>query len=116
MGYFFAMVIGYFIGARAGSKDLDQLSESVRALRESEEFGDLVAAARSHAGHTLRELAGLVDGSAARNGDGRGFGSDLLDGFGGVGGSTRRAPAEPAEHAVGRDGGVGSGERENRDA
>jgi hypothetical protein len=65
VGYFIAMIIGYLIGARAGSKDLDQLSESVKALRASDEFGDVVAAARSHVGHTLRELASVLDGNAA---------------------------------------------------
>jgi hypothetical protein len=69
MGYFIAMIIGYLIGARAGSKDLDQLSESVKALRASEEFGDVVAAARSHVGHTLRELASALDGSSATAAD-----------------------------------------------
>ena len=73
MGYFIAMIIGYVIGARAGSKDLDQLAQSVQALRESEEFGDVVAAARSHVGHTLRELAGVVDGrGTSRAGGGAG--------------------------------------------
>jgi hypothetical protein len=62
VGYFIAMIIGYVIGARSGGKDLDQLAASVKALRETEEFGDVVAAARSHAGHTLRELASMVDG------------------------------------------------------
>ena len=62
MGYFIAMIVGYVIGARAGGKDLDQLAQSVRALRETDEFGDVVAAARSHVGHTLRELASVVDG------------------------------------------------------
>jgi hypothetical protein len=85
MGYFIAMIIGYVLGARVGSKDLDELSRSVQALRESEEFGDVVAAARSHVGHTLRELAGIVDGrSGARSGpgmvSGTGAGSGSADG------------------------------------
>lgn len=83
MGYFIAMIIGYVIGARAGSKDLDQLAQSVQALRESEEFGDVVAAARSHVGHTLRELAGVVDGrGAGRAGGGAGAGTAGVAGVG----------------------------------
>ena len=80
VGYFIAMIIGYLIGARAGSKDLNQLSESVKALRASEEFGDVVAAARSHAGHTLRELASVLDGSSAKGDDAQGEPQgDLVD-------------------------------------
>jgi hypothetical protein len=56
-----ALVGGYLIGARAGSRDFDQLSKSFRALYESEEFDDFVSALRTHAGHTLRELADVLD-------------------------------------------------------
>jgi hypothetical protein len=64
MGMFVALVVGYVIGARAGSKDLDQLTTSLKALRESDEFADVVSAVRAHVGHTLRELASSVDGGA----------------------------------------------------
>jgi hypothetical protein len=56
-----ALVAGYAIGATSGSRDYDQLVNSIRAIRDSEEFDDFVAALRSHAGQTLRELANLVD-------------------------------------------------------
>jgi hypothetical protein len=56
-----ALVAGYAIGASSGSRDFDQLVQSVRAIRDSEEFDDFVAALRAHAGQTLRELANLVD-------------------------------------------------------
>jgi hypothetical protein len=56
-----ALVGGYLIGARAGSRDFDQLSKSLRALYESEEFDDFVSALRTHASHTLRELADVLD-------------------------------------------------------
>jgi hypothetical protein len=55
------LVAGYAIGATSGSRDYEQLVSSIRAIRESEEFDDLVAALRAHAGQTLRELANLVD-------------------------------------------------------
>ena len=59
---FVALFVGYVIGARAGSKELDQLVESWRALRDTDEFAAVASAARSHLAHTLRELANLVDG------------------------------------------------------
>ena len=49
------------LGASAGSRDFDQLFDSVRAIRDSEEFNDFLAALRSHASHTLRELADMLE-------------------------------------------------------
>jgi hypothetical protein len=68
MGIFFGLVVGYLLGARTGGKDLDQLSRSLKALADTDEFGDVVTAARSHVGHTLRELAALVDRDGAQAG------------------------------------------------
>ena len=65
MGIFVALAVGYVVGAKTGSKDLDQLVKSLRALRESEEFADVVSAVRSHLGHTLREVAGVLEGGNA---------------------------------------------------
>jgi hypothetical protein len=62
MGVFFGLIVGYLLGARTGGKDLEQLSESVKALAGTDEFADVVSAARSQVGHTLRELAAIVDG------------------------------------------------------
>jgi hypothetical protein len=62
MGIFFGLVVGYLLGARTGGKDLEQLSESVKALADTDEFADVVTAARAQLGHTLRELASIVDG------------------------------------------------------
>jgi hypothetical protein len=56
-----ALVTGYFVGANAGSRDYDQLVESVRAIRDSEEFHDFLAALRVHASQTLRELADMLE-------------------------------------------------------
>lgn len=69
MGMFVALAVGYVIGARAGSKDLDQLTASLKALRESTEFADVVSALRAHVGHTLRELASTVDGGVSTAAD-----------------------------------------------
>ena len=56
-----ALVTGYFVGANAGSRDYDQLVESVRAIRDSEEFHDFLTALRAHASQTLRELADMLE-------------------------------------------------------
>ena len=57
-----ALAVGYFVGARTGGRDLEQLSQSLKALCETDEFSDVVAAARSQLGTTLRELAAIADG------------------------------------------------------
>jgi hypothetical protein len=58
---FAALVIGYVIGARAGSGNLDEVRDAFAALRRSEELTDLASAVRTHASHTLRALAGMVE-------------------------------------------------------
>jgi hypothetical protein len=64
VGVFVAFAVGYVVGARAGSKDLDQVARALKALSASDEFADVVSAVRSHVGHTLRELAGMIEGTA----------------------------------------------------
>jgi hypothetical protein len=44
-----ALAAGYVLGASAGSRDFEELLDSVRAIRDSEEFNDFLAALRSHA-------------------------------------------------------------------
>jgi hypothetical protein len=75
MGWFVAFAAGYFVGARAGREEFDELTRAFRAVVTSEEVADLAHAARSHAGHTLRELAAVIDGSASADG----FGDDLVE-------------------------------------
>jgi len=62
MKTFVALAVGYLVGARTGGKDLDQLSRSLKALCETDEFADVLAAARSQVGATLREVAAIIDG------------------------------------------------------
>lgn len=62
MNVFVALVAGYLVGARTGRRDLDRLGRSIRALCGTEEFADVVSAARSQLGNTLREMAGTIDG------------------------------------------------------
>jgi hypothetical protein len=61
MGLLVAFAAGCFVGVRAGSQDFGDVAGSLRAVRDSEEFHDLVVAVRSHAGETLRWLADLVE-------------------------------------------------------
>jgi hypothetical protein len=79
MGAVVALVVGYVVGARAGSKDLDQVTRALRAVRQSEEFADLVSAARTHAAHTLRELATIVGGEAERTDDAGNASGDVVE-------------------------------------
>jgi hypothetical protein len=62
MSVLMALAIGYLVGAKTGGDDLDRLGRSLKALCETDEFADVVVAARAQAGHTLRELAAIVDG------------------------------------------------------
>jgi hypothetical protein len=61
MGMFAAFIIGYAIGARAGSSNLDEIRDAIAELRKSDELADLAAAVRVHASHTLHTLAGMLD-------------------------------------------------------
>jgi hypothetical protein len=62
MNILVALAVGYVVGARTGGKDLDQLGRSLKALCETDEFSDVVAAGRAQLASTLRELASAVDG------------------------------------------------------
>jgi hypothetical protein len=72
-GAFWALIVGYVIGAKTGGKELDQLGRSLTKLFGTEEFADVVTSARSQAGSTLRELASMVDGDHHE-----GSGGDLI--------------------------------------
>jgi hypothetical protein len=63
-----ALAAGFVLGARS-TQDLDEIVRSLRAIKDTEEFQDLVASVRSHAGHTLRELAALVEGVGSTDPD-----------------------------------------------
>lgn len=69
-----ALAVGYWAGSTAGRRDLDQLTGSLKALCGTDEFADVVSAARVQVGATLRDLADVVD---ARGG-GPGESGDLV--------------------------------------
>lgn len=56
-----ALTAGYVLGARTSREDLDDVVRSLRAIADSDEFRDLLSSLRTHAGHTLRELASMVE-------------------------------------------------------
>jgi hypothetical protein len=77
MGFLLVFAAGYVMGARAGGESLDEVVDAVQAIRESEEFHDLVSALRSHAAHSLRGLAGMLE--SGRQPDGSVSTGDLLE-------------------------------------
>ena len=62
MNILIPLAVGYVVGAKTGGKDLDQLGRSLKALCDTDEFADVVSAARVQMATTLRELASIVDG------------------------------------------------------
>jgi len=78
MGFLLVFAAGYVMGARAGGETLDEVVDAVHAIRESEEFHDLVTALRSHAAHSLRGLAGMLE-SGRQATDGSVSTGDLLE-------------------------------------
>ena len=60
-----ALAVGYALGAKTGGKDLDQLTRSLKLLYGTDEFADVLAAARTQLSATLRELATVVEGQNA---------------------------------------------------
>jgi uncharacterized protein YbjQ (UPF0145 family) len=61
MGLLLVFAAGYVMGARAGAESLDEVVEAVHAIRQSEEFDDLVQVLRKHAAHSLRGLANMLE-------------------------------------------------------
>ena len=55
--------IGYFVGAKAGEKQFDEVMESARAVAESDEFHSLLMSLRAHAAAALHSLADLLEES-----------------------------------------------------
>jgi hypothetical protein len=60
-----SFLIGYFVGAKAGSAQFDEVVESAKAVAESEEFHSLLLSLRTHAAATLHSLGDLLEADAA---------------------------------------------------
>ena len=56
-----SFLIGYFVGAKAGAEQFDEVVASDRAVAESDEFHSLLQSLRSHAAATLHSLGDLLD-------------------------------------------------------
>ena len=78
MGLLLVFAAGYVMGARAGEESLNDVIDAVHAIRESDEFHDLVAALRTHAADSLRGLATMLE-SGRDTTVGRTTPSDLVD-------------------------------------
>jgi hypothetical protein len=63
-----ALAIGYVAGAKTGGKNLDELNRSLKALRQTDEFAEVISAARGQVAAALRTTASLVEGQPARPG------------------------------------------------
>ena len=78
MGLVLVFAAGYVMGARAGGESLDEVIDAVHAIRESDEFHDFVSALRTHAAHSLRGLAEMVE-KGRETSVVRGSSNDLLE-------------------------------------
>lgn len=56
---------GYALGGKAGNQGVDEVVDAAKQVFNSREFQSLVAAARAHAGATLRQIGDLVEGADA---------------------------------------------------
>jgi hypothetical protein len=67
VGIVLAFVVGYVVGANAGNEGYQEVLDSLRAVRGSDEFKGLVRAIRSHTSATLRQLGDLIDEDSAES-------------------------------------------------
>jgi hypothetical protein len=59
MGTLAAFVVGYVVGIRGGRKRFDEVVESIKTLRDSEEVAAILRALGAHAAYLLREVSEL---------------------------------------------------------
>ena len=55
-----AFAVGWAIGTKSGGDTYEDLVAAIKAVRDSDEFRELIVAARSHAGHVLVEIGQRV--------------------------------------------------------
>ena len=60
MGTLLAFAVGFVVGRQGGRKRFDEVVESLKTLRESEEVAAILRALGDHAAYLLRELSELV--------------------------------------------------------
>ena len=71
MGVLLVFAAGYVMGSRSSGESLDEVVDAFQAIRESEEFHDLVKALRTHTAHSLRGLATVLENGRERQNDGQ---------------------------------------------
>ncbi len=85
MGILVVFAAGYVLGSRSGEETLDGVVDALQAIRQSEEFHDLVKAVRVHAAHSLRSVASIVERARSpvpgASADDHSPSSDLVDRF-----------------------------------
>lgn len=57
-----AFAVGFVLGGSGGSRDRDDVVDSLEVIKDSDEVSAIVMVARSQVGHTLRRVADMVDG------------------------------------------------------
>jgi len=62
MGTLFGFVVGYILGARAGAEGFEEVVQSIRDIRRSEEFRGFVDAMKSHSRHVAAQVTGRLAG------------------------------------------------------
>jgi hypothetical protein len=78
MGVLLAFAAGYVVAARGSNRDLADLGRAARAVLESDEMAELVKVARTHIGHTFKELGLALEREATSDGSPT-AGADLVD-------------------------------------
>jgi hypothetical protein len=66
MGVLAAFFVGWALGARGGQESFREVMTAVSRVRDSEEFAELLAALRAHAGFTLQEVGRWMESPQAR--------------------------------------------------
>lgn len=62
MGVLLAFLVGWAVGAKAGPSGFDEVVDAARTVKDSEEFGALVAITRTHLAGSLSGLSKLLSG------------------------------------------------------
>ncbi len=60
MGTVLAFAVGYVFGVRGGRKGFDDVVESIKTIKDSEEAAAIVRSLRSHAAYLLREVTDIA--------------------------------------------------------